>query len=44
MPVPSNWHQRLIAFVTEWKKNPGHEQYLGDQTFGEFVLTEQATS
>jgi hypothetical protein len=44
MPVPSDWHQGLIAFVNEWKKNPGHEKYLGDQTFGEFVLTEQATS
>jgi hypothetical protein len=44
MSVPSDWSQKLVAFVNEWKKNPDDEKYLGDQTFGEFVLTEQATS
>lgn len=44
MPVPSDWPQRLKVFVDEWKKNPHDEKYIGDQTFGEFVLTEQATS
>lgn len=44
MPIPSGWHQRLTAFVNEWKENPHDEKYLGDQTFGQFVLTEQAAS
>jgi hypothetical protein len=44
MPVPSDWPQRIKAFVSEWKSNPRAEKYLGDQTFGEFVLTEQANS
>jgi hypothetical protein len=44
MPVPPDWPQRLKTFVSEWKSNPHAEKYLGDQTFGEFVLTEQAAS
>jgi hypothetical protein len=44
MPVPSDWSQRLKAFVIERKMNPFAEKYLGDQTFGEFVLIEQANS
>jgi hypothetical protein len=44
MPVPSDWSQRLKAFVNEWKMNPSARRYIGDQTFGEFVHTEQANS
>jgi FRG domain len=45
MPIPSDWSQKLSAFVERWQSNPSSsDEYLGDQPFPEFVLTEQASS
>src|SRR5712691_6479293 len=44
MPVPSDWSWQLRAFVEPWKQNSMAEEYIGDQPFPRFVLTERATS
>jgi hypothetical protein len=45
MPIPSDWSQTLRTFVERWQSHPGSsDEFLGDQPFSEFVLTEQASS
>ena len=49
MPIPPDWSQKLTAFVAEWKRKSdsgeyiGYE-YLGDNPFDHFVVTESAES
>jgi FRG domain len=42
MPTPRDWSQRLKEFVNGWKT--GGDDYLGDNPFPKFVLTEPAES
>jgi hypothetical protein len=44
MPVPLDWSPQLRAYVEKWKHNSRAEEYIGDQPFPRFVLTEQAAS
>jgi len=41
MPVPSDWLAKLEAFVADWYKSPMSEEYLADNPFEKFVLTER---
>ena len=47
MPVPSDFVERQQRVIAQWKLEPpglAGEQYLGDNPFHHFVLTEQAAS
>jgi hypothetical protein len=49
MPVPSDWSQDFTTFVTEWKRKSDNREYigydyLGDNPFEHFVVTEKAES
>lgn len=47
MPVPPNWAQILREFVQKWRTTTdraAQEEYLGDQPFHKFVVTERAGS
>lgn len=49
MPVPPEWSSNFATFVNDWKwkSNNGEfigDEYLGDNPFSHFVLTEQAKS
>jgi hypothetical protein len=40
MPVPIEWAERFDRFVRKFKENSMAEEYLGEQPFPNFVLTE----
>jgi FRG domain len=40
MPVPIDWAERFDTFIRKFKENSGAEEYLGEQPFPNFVLTE----
>ena len=49
MPVPPDWSKNFTTFVTDWKQKSDNgeflsDEYLGDEPFDKFVLTEQAES
>ena len=49
MPVPPDWSRNFITFVNEWKRKSKNgefigDEYLGDNPFNNFVVTEKAKS
>lgn len=44
MPVPPDWSQKLRTCLDEWQRNSLAEKFIGDQPFGNFLLTEEASS
>ena len=44
MPIPSDWSWQFAHSLDEMKRNSGAEEYLADNPFPRFVLTEQAAS
>lgn len=49
MPVPPDWFHRLREFIDQWKRKSLAREYLGDEYIGDnpfphFVLTERANS
>jgi FRG domain-containing protein len=44
VPVPGDWSEKIKTFHSEWLRNPYAEEYIGDQPFPAFVLTERAES
>lgn len=49
MPIPSEWCANFTTFVNEWKRRSANgevlgDEYLGDNPFQKFVLTEKVES
>lgn len=49
MPLPPDWPENFATFVNDWKRESANwavqgEEYLGDNPFDHFVVTEEAKS